>query len=142
VRRIVPCATSLLVLSCAACESGSNLYPVSGKVTYKGAPAAGAAVFFHRQGGDSTPAPAIVGIVQEDGSFELMCGSLGKGAPPGEYAVLIEWKRVTIPGKTRSQVGPDKLRGRFADLRHPRLRATVDARATHLPPIELTEMPR
>ena len=75
-------------LSC----SRTTIYPVSGKVTYKGSPASGAAVFFFRQGADSVNEPAIMSIVQDDGSFELVCGSLGKGALPGDYDVVIEWK--------------------------------------------------
>ena len=35
----------------------------------------------------------IMGIVMQDGSFELSCGSLGKGAAAGEYDVVIEWKQ-------------------------------------------------
>jgi hypothetical protein len=139
VRKVVSCVTAALVLACAACGNKNNIYPVSGKVTYKGSPAVGAAVFFHRQGGDSTNQPPIVGIVQEDGSFELVCGSLGKGAPPGDYAVLVEWKRVTGQGKRRPQAGPDQLNGRYADPKHPLLHATVEAKATHLPPFELTD---
>jgi hypothetical protein len=35
-----------------------------------------------------------MGIVQGDGAFELS-GSLGKGALPGEYDVLVEWNQVS-----------------------------------------------
>jgi len=80
----------------------------------------------------------LVVIVQPDGSLELVCGALGTGAPPGNYDVLIEWKRTTRPGKRQPQSGPDRLKGRYADRKHPLLRATVEARATNLPPFELT----
>ncbi len=138
-RKVVLFLTVPLALVCASCSNESNLYPASGKVTYKGSPAAGAAVFFHRQGGDSMNDHMIMGIVQDDGSFQLVCGSLGKGAPPGEYDVLIEWKQVTGQSKGRPQHGPDKLKGRYADPQRPRLHATVEAKATNLPPFELTE---
>ena len=52
-RKVVSCVTAALVLACASCNK-NNIYPVSGKVTYKGSPASGAAVFFYRQGGDSS----------------------------------------------------------------------------------------
>jgi hypothetical protein len=129
-------ATAALALACGACGN-DKIYPVSGTVTYQGSPASGAVVFFHRQSGDPTTEPTVVGIVQEDGSFELVCGSLGKGAPPGVYNVLIEWKRVNGEGKQRPQTGPDKLKGRYADAKRPLLHATVEARATTLPPFEL-----
>jgi hypothetical protein len=81
-----------------------------------------------------------MGIVQNDGSFELVCDALGKGAPPGEYHVLVEWKR-TIGHSNRRLQPPDKLQGRYADLKHPLLHATVEAKPTDLPPFELTALP-
>jgi hypothetical protein len=137
VRKVLLCVTAALVLACASCSK--SIYPVSGKVTFMGSPASGAAVFFFRQGGESSNEPAIMGIVQEDGSFEVVCGSLGKGAPAGDYDVLIEWKRVSGQGQSRPQNGPDKLKGRYADRKRPLLHATVEARATDLAPFELTD---
>ena len=125
-----------LVAVCASCGR-TTIYPVSGKVTYKGSPASGAAVFFYRQGADSVNEPAIMGIVQDDGSFELVCGSLGKGAPAGDYDVVIEWKTAVSKGKGRPQRGPDKLKGRFADPKQPLLHAKVEAKTNELPAFEL-----
>jgi hypothetical protein len=138
VRELIGCAAAALALSCASCGNRDNIYPVWGKVTYNGSPAAGATVFLQRQGGDRSDELTIMGVVQEDGSFELVSGSLGKGAPPGDYDVLIEWKRVTGRGR-RPQIGPDILKGRFADPKHPLLRATVEAKTNQLPPFELAE---
>jgi hypothetical protein len=137
VRKVFSCVTVALALACVSCNK--TIYPVSGKVTYNGSPASGAAVFFFLQGSDSVNEPAIMGIVQEDGSFELVCGSLGKGAPPGDYDVLIEWKQVSGQGQVRPQHGPDKLKGRYADRKRPLLHAKVEARATDLPPFELMD---
>jgi hypothetical protein len=139
VRKVVICLTAALALTCAACGNKNNIYPVSGKVTYNGSPAAGAAVFFYRQGGNSMNEPMIMGIVQEDGSFELVCGSVGKGAPPGDYDVMIEWKQVSGQSKGRPQHGPDQLKGRYADLKHPLLHATLEAKTNYLAPFELTD---
>jgi hypothetical protein len=80
----------------------------------------------------------IMGIVQADGSFELVSGSLGKGAPAGQYDVLIEWKPVNGQSKGRPQRGPDKLHGKYADPKHPLLHATIPDESTTLPPIELS----
>jgi len=128
-----------LALACASCSKDNNRYPVSGKVTYNGSPASGATVFFHRQGGDAMNDHVIMGIVQEDGSFELVDGSPGKGAPPGAYDVVIEWTRVTGQNKGRPQQGPDILKGRYADPKRPLLHATVEAKTTDLPPFELMD---
>ena len=60
-------------LGLAGCGTPAGFFPVSGKVLYKGEPAAGAVVYFHREG----PTPALVmstlpvGIAEEDGSFYL-----------------------------------------------------------------------
>jgi hypothetical protein len=78
-----------------------------------------------------------VAIVQKDGSFEMVTGTVGLGAPAGDYDVLIEWKRVTGRGIRRPQAGPDLLQGRFADPRHPLFRAKIEAGPNKLPPFEL-----
>src|SRR5258707_3850347 len=138
VRKVLFYLTAVLALTYASCGNRNNIYPVSGKVTYKGSPASGATVFFHRQGVDPMNEHLIMGIVQEDGSFELVCGALGKGAAPGEYDVLIEWKQVSGQSKGRPQHGPDRLKSRYADPKRPLLHATIEAKANSLPPFELT----
>jgi hypothetical protein len=123
----------------ASCSHRAEVYPVSGSVIYQGQPAAGATVFVYRKGGDRVRDPMIMGIVMQDGSFELSCGSLGKGAPAGDYDVVIQWKqRVAIPNGRKGGM-PDKLNGRYADPLHPLLHATVEAKQNELPPIELTD---
>jgi hypothetical protein len=140
VRKLLLYATATLAPACASCANKDHLYPVSGKVTYNGSPASGAAVYFQGRGG-SSDAPPIVGMVGEDGAFELVCGSLGKGAPPGDYDVLVKWKGTVCncQGRRRSQVSPDQLNGLYADPQHPLLHATVETGATELPPFELTD---
>lgn len=130
-------AVALATTGCSKNEH--NLYPVSGKVLYDGLPAAGAAVFFYRQDANPLEEQMIMGVVRDDGSFELVCGPWGKGAPPGEYEVAIEWKPVVgLRGgnPTRSH---DRLNGRYADLNHLRLHATICAKPNELPAFELTE---
>jgi hypothetical protein len=141
--RKIACLAAVLALSTASCTDTKKLYPVSGRVTYHGSPASGAVVSFHPKVAAAVETP-ILGIVRDDGTFDLFCGALGKGAPPGDYDVRIEWKRVTsgkcIAGKCqRPQIGPDRLHGRYADPRHSRLHATVEAATNVLPPMELAE---
>jgi hypothetical protein len=138
VRKITFCLTAALALTSASCGH-NRIYPVSGKVMLNGAPAAGAAVFFYRQGADRMNEHMIMGVVQEDGSFELVCGSLGKGAPPGEYDVLIEWRQRSNHAKGATNKAPDRFRGRYADLKRPRLHAVLKAQTNLLPPFELTD---
>lgn len=131
------CCCAALALACISCSNGRH--PVSGKVSYKGQPAAGAAVFFKRQGVDPMNEHMIMGVVQEDGSFTLVCGAQGNGAPPGEYDVLIEWKQGPNRGRGRTLTLPDKLKGRYADPNRPLFHATIKAGANTLPPYELTD---
>jgi hypothetical protein len=136
-RRFICCCIATMALSSTGCGKGNSLYPVTGHVTFKGKPAAGATVFFYREGVDSMNEHTIMGIVQEDGSFEVVCGALGNGAPAGEYDVLIEWKHVLGQSEGRLRHGLDRLHGRYANRNHPLLHATVETRATILPPFEL-----
>ena len=139
VRKIVFYVAAVLMLTCTSCGNRNNLYPVTGRVSYRGSPASGATVFFHRQGGDPMNEHMIMGIVQEDGTFELVCGALGAGASPGEYDVVIEWRPVIGQSKGRPQHGPDKLKGRYADPKTPRLHATILAERNDLAPFDVTE---
>jgi hypothetical protein len=133
------CSMALVAFAGASCGNVNNLYPVAGAVAYKGQPAAGAAVVFRRPGGDGMNEHTIMGIVQEDGSFSLVCGSLGQGAPPGEYDVLVEWKKNLKQPKGLAVKGQDRLKGRYADPKHVRLHAVVKAETNQLPPFELTD---
>ncbi|HQU43371.1 MAG TPA: hypothetical protein PK867_11210 [Pirellulales bacterium] len=132
-------AAAALALCGASCRNNEHhIYPVSGKAMYKGAPAAGAAVFFNRQGRDLKE-QLVMGIVKDDGSFELVCGPWGKGAAPGDYDVTVEWRAVVAQQNGNPQRGPDKLNGRYADATHPLLHATVGPKANVLAPFELTD---
>ncbi|HZY83325.1 MAG TPA: hypothetical protein VFE78_00730 [Gemmataceae bacterium] len=137
-------AAAALALACCSC--GNGLSPVSGTLTYRGAPAAGATVHFRRTGADPLNEQSVMGIVQADGTFTLVCGAQGPGAPPGEYEVLIEWRQGPSPaGAARHGRGDprrnpaDRLKGRYADPKRPRFHAVIRAGANHLPPFELTD---
>lgn len=132
-------ALSLVGASCRKNEHG--LYPVAGKVLYKGTPAAGAAVFFYRKDKDAHPLreQMVMGVVRDDGAFELVCGPWGKGAPPGCYDVIVEWRPVVGQRNGNPLRASDKLNGRYGDLHHPALQAVVESRPNLLPPFELTD---
>ena len=143
VRVVVGCLMAALALACASCSSREDnherTYPVSGKLAYNGSPASGAVVVFRRRDAQASRGPEIMGVVEGDGSFEIVSGPWGKGAPVGDYDVLVEWTRVTGPGRRRPQTGPDLLQGRFADPKHPLFHAKVEAaEANQLPPFDLT----
>ena len=143
------------VATFAGCGSPTGLYPVYGHVNYKGEPAAGATVSFYRKGADPSAEQIPRGEVQPDGSFRLESGDLGRGAAPGEYVVLVEWRQGPLRthrldtarsvGKAAAREGKpilladDRLNGRYSNLGQARLVAEVQAKATTLPPFELAD---
>jgi hypothetical protein len=126
-------------VTCAGCGNSAGLYPVSGKVLYKGEPAAGATVTFVRKGAaDRLQEQAPQGVVQEDGTFTL-AGPLGPGASPGEYAVLVEWKEGAgkVKGRAPALGAPDRFKKKYLDPGKTLLTATVEAKSNTLPPFDL-----
>jgi hypothetical protein len=150
-------------LAFAGCGNPSGHYPVHGRVLYKGAPASGAAVYFHQEGPSATAIPMetpAVGIADDDGNFHLTRDGIGDGCPPGKYAVLVEWrgkpedavaepKPVPVKGKSKAKTkefavnkqmarqGIDRLKGRYFDSSKPLLHAEVLPQSNSLPPFEL-----
>jgi hypothetical protein len=136
------------------CGQSNGLVPVSGRVAYKGQPAAGARLHFHRA--DATPTtreqPIPSALVDDQGHFELTTGDLGFGAPVGRYVVLVDWPeqggtvRPGIPGRAGFEPGSklnktpaDRLNGRYLDLSTPRITAEITADSRILPTFELTD---
>jgi hypothetical protein len=141
-------------IGAGGCGSPAGLVPVSGKVLYRGEPAAGAVVYFHRQaepGSANDPIP--YGIVEDDGRYSLSTDGLGNGARPGTYTVLVEWRdgkgdgvtpvktnsKVKLVKRSRVRSGPDRLKGRYLDIAKPLLHTEITASSNPLPPFELTD---
>jgi hypothetical protein len=151
---LVLAAGTAAALLATGCGNSAGLVPVSGKVIYKGEAASGAIVYFQRQE-DLSPSHELVpfGIVQDDGSFSLSSADLGNGALPGTYKVLIEWRDKTASGvvpvkgtgqtnlvkRSRIHAGPDRLNGRYFDVKKPLLTAEVKPGPNKLEPFELTD---
>jgi hypothetical protein len=145
-------------LGLEGCGHPAGLYPVTGKVLYKGEPAAGAVVYFHWEGPPPAPASTIpFGIVEDDGSYYLAGDGQGDGCPPGKFAVLVEWKdRSEVPaaqpkpsrvkGKPITRVNSrstrnnvDRLKGRYFDISKPLIHADVLPQSNSLAPFELVD---
>lgn len=126
---------ALLVLIAGCHRSPVKLYPVRGKVYFRGQPAAGAQVVFPPAGQETYLGPRPSGVVDEQGNFVLRTDPYGEGAPAGEYHVLISW----YPPNTREQENPrNRLPAKYCDPTQPLLKATVQTEATELPPFQLT----
>ena len=87
------CFLIMAILAGSGCGNAPGCFSVSGKVLYKGEPAPGAVVYFHRESGVGPASPSIpAGVTDGDGTFKLACDGEGRGAPPGVYAVLVQWR--------------------------------------------------
>ena len=127
----------VLVLLLAGCgESRRSVFPVRGQVLdADGKPAAGAKIIFHPLDDKDPDAARPVGIVDEAGAFSLTTYANGDGAPPGSYAVTVEWR----PAKP-TPFGPtpeDQLKGRFASTSKSPFKATIGKQPTTLEPFRL-----
>ncbi|MCC6493768.1 MAG: hypothetical protein IT424_12200 [Pirellulales bacterium] len=80
------------------------VYPVRGRITFKGQPALGALVALHPQAGPREDVPTPRASVGKDGSFTLTTFVGGDGAPAGNYVLTVKWYK---PVKN----GPDVVAG-------------------------------
>jgi hypothetical protein len=133
---------TLLSVVTACKKSSVKLYPVKGKVLFKGQPAEGAQIVFRpaaeSAGGGSQPGPAQpnpYGDVKADGTFALRTEPIGEGAPPGDYVVMISWYTRSDPEDALTS--KSKLPAKYADPTNPILKATVKEGNNELPPFDL-----
>lgn len=97
-------------------QSAADRVPVvrvAGAVVFDGKPTPGALVVFHPAQGPQSAMPPARGTVRDDGSFELTTYTANDGAPPGEYKVTIEWRRL-IDDYGDVKVGPNMMPDRYS----------------------------
>ena len=64
-------------------------------------------IYFVRKAGDLPVTPS--GVIGPDGTFSLVTGGSGEGAPPGEYKVRIEAPPVQTDGKNSETAVPGPI---------------------------------
>jgi hypothetical protein len=145
-RRALAVACLALAAGLVGCGDGRGvkLYPVCGKVLYKGAPADGAEVTFYPKGDAGKDAVRPSGKVRPDGTFALGSFRPDDGAPAGEYGVLVRWykdgKVGHEKGKKRAHNVPvDFLQDRYANPAAPRFTAAVRTETNELSPFEIKD---
>jgi hypothetical protein len=135
--RFTPAALGLFLLAgVIGCNSEVRVpvYPVSGKVTFQGKPAAGAQVVLHpvdrSKPSDVTPSAGVQG----DGTFKITAYELDDGAPQGEYVATVEWFKIVSTGGGGGR-GPNVLPAKYASSKTSPIKVTVNGGPTEIPPI-------
>jgi hypothetical protein len=111
---LVGLATMTICFVSCGRKAGPVVCPAKGKVLYRGKPAEGALVTLIPLEKEKANARRPGATVQSDGTFRLSTYASFDGAPPGRYAVIVIYHS---PEKTvdDENVGPDLLKGRYAD---------------------------
>jgi len=124
-------------------QSPVKLYPVTGKVLFKDAPAVGAQVVLQPQRPNYGPEaeekkPMAFGTVKEDGTVVLKSDylgqSIGEGVAPGEYDVLITSYGADAKNPEKSV---NKLPAKYSDQSKPAFHVSVKPEKNVLPPFQL-----
>ena len=128
----------ILFGGCGESNNRVAVYPVRGKVIYRGEPAAGAKVVLYAVEPRDSNTPIPEGEVQEDGAFRLTSYEEGDGAPAGRYKATVVWNEPIPPGMHAESFSPrDRLGGRYSDPNRSGLTATVTEGNNVLEPFEL-----
>jgi hypothetical protein len=98
--------------------------PARGKVLFEGRPVAGAEVVLQSQVKEPR-APRADAVTGADGSFILSTYTADDGAPVGEYAVTIVWRKP--PYDPSGKPGKNLLPARYAKTDTSELKATIKA---------------
>jgi len=107
------------------------VFPVSGKVTFKGQPATGAKVALHPvTGGIEGIAP--YGRVGDDGTFTITVYEPGDGAPEGDYVATVQWFK-----QVGESAGPNVIPKQYSSPATSPVKVSVKGGPTEIPPIAI-----
>jgi hypothetical protein len=114
-------------------EPRAPVFPVSGKVTYKGQPPVGATVVLHPVNSEGTNDVAPTGAVKDDGTFAITSYEPGDGAPQGEYVATIEWYKYDAD---LGGAGPNVIPQKYVAAKSSPIKVNVGG-PTQIPPIAI-----
>jgi hypothetical protein len=123
---------ALVFISGCKSEVRVPVFPVAGKVTFKGQPTAGAQVVLHPVKPIDTHDVAPTGIVGNDGSFTITAYEPGDGAPQGDYVATVEWRKFVDGG-----AGPNVLPKEYSSPATSPVKVSVQNGPTNIPPIAI-----
>lgn len=98
-------------------------YPTSGKIFFEGTPTPGALVTFYLLTGPKKTQRVADGLVEADGSCTLSSYGPNDGAPAGEHAVTVVWRKPLF--NAEGKPGPNWLPERYAKPEKSGLRVLV-----------------
>lgn len=125
------------LLGLCGCEKAPvPVFPVTGQVTYKGKPAAGATVVLFTTKAEDTSDVAPSAVVKDDGSFAITVYEPGDGAPEGDYVATVQWRKM-VTGAGGSAAGPNVLPEKYANPKTTPIKVSVAGAATQIPPINI-----
>jgi hypothetical protein len=113
-------------------EKRVPVYPVAGKVTYKGQPPVGATVVLHPAKSGDTSDVTPTGTVKDDGSFAITSYEPGDGAPQGEYVATIEWYKYQ---KDLGGAGPNVIPPKYVSAKTSPVKVSVGGGPAQISPI-------
>jgi hypothetical protein len=140
-RRLAALALGLLTLVMAGCQKQDArvaVYPVNGKVTFKGEAPSGAFVAFHAAQPLPADTPTPTAKVQPDGSFSLTTFEGNDGAPSGEYAVTIQWSPIKKVGAEYKAL-PNVIPTKYADAASSPWKVSIRDTPNDLPALDITK---
>ena len=97
-------------------ESGVDVFgrkepqPVRGRVSFDGAPAAGATIAFVAEDAKGKKKTVGDALVEADGTYNLSSYSAWDGAPPGKYSITVVLRDRNLDGS----LGPNRLPAKYA----------------------------
>jgi predicted small lipoprotein YifL len=132
-------AAALLVGLAGCRDAPPATYPVTGRLTIRGQPVAGADLWFFESDGRAPGMARPYATTDADGRFRLSTYGMNDGAPAGEYRVAVSWKGPLrgIPPDQRDAM-PELLPPRFSDASTSGIRVQIEPEENTLAPIDLT----
>jgi hypothetical protein len=145
------CGTALFLGCGPTIGDHPPVYPVKGKVLFRGKPISAGVVIYELEGGDSAPSNQsqprgplrATGRIEADGSFELIAFQGALGVPEGNYKVGISSiaarseANLLESAKSAKKGDSNVLQGRYADPKTSGLRDQVFKDHTNEPTFDL-----
>lgn len=138
--------SALFAAAAGGCSKGGDpnrlpVFPASGHLSIQGQVPTGAFVVLHPKNGAATdPKGDVVcprAVVKQDGSFALGSYDATDGAPAGEYAMTVEWRRIVKSPDGSPVLGPNVVSPKYGKPESSPVSIRIAERSNELEPITL-----